>query len=417
MKQFRKILFWCHLVTGVCVAVVVLIMSVTGVLLTYERQMIAWADTRGLDGGPQSPGAERLNVEELVERVRQSVPGTPTTVTWRAEPDAPVEVAFGRERTVFVNAYTGEVLGEGSKRMRAFFRGVTDWHRWLAMAGESRATGRAITGAANLGFLFLVVSGFYLWWPRNWSRRAVRNVTFFRRGLSPKARDFNWHNVIGFWSLLPLFVIVLSGVVISYPWASDLVYQVMGEEPPARRGRGPGGGGPAGPGRSGEGAPAEAAPLDLAGVDVLLSRAGERMPDWRSISLQLPGAADAPITFSIDRGTGGQPQKRAQLTLDRVTGEEVRWEPFESGTPGRRLRSILRFAHTGEVLGIVGQTIAGIVSLGAAVLVWTGLALSWRRFRSWRRRTTRPVQASPGRPRAAALERARAVAYDDVVRG
>jgi hypothetical protein len=43
----------------------------------------------------------------------------------------------------------------------------------------------------------------------------------------------------------------------------------------------------------------------------------------------------------------------------------------------------LRFAHTGEVAGIVGQTVAGLASAGGALLVWTGLALAWRRFRSW----------------------------------
>ena len=47
---------------------------------------------------------------------------------------------------------------------------------------------------------------------------------------------------------------------------------------------------------------------------------------------------------------------------------------------------ILRFAHTGEVLGLPGQTIAGIASAGAVVLVYTGLALALRRFVAWRRR-------------------------------
>ena len=63
-------------------------------------------------------------------------------------------------------------------------------------------------------------------------------------------------------------------------------------------------------------------------------------------------------------------------------------------TLGRRLRMVLRFAHTGEVVGIVGQTIAGVVSAGASVLVYTGLALSWRRFRSWqvRRRSQESVE-------------------------
>lgn len=69
--------------------------------------------------------------------------------------------------------------------------------------------------------------------------------------------------------------------------------------------------------------------------------------------------------------------------LNRQTGEVVRWEPFSSYTRGRQLRSILRFAHTGEVLGIAGQTIAGVVSMGGAVLVLTGLGLAWRRFYAW----------------------------------
>ena len=72
-----------------------------------------------------------------------------------------------------------------------------------------------------------------------------------------KARDFNRHNVIGFWGAIPLFLIVLSGVVISYPWASDLVYSLAGENPPPPHGGGPGGGGPGGPGAGGGRAPGE----------------------------------------------------------------------------------------------------------------------------------------------------------------
>jgi uncharacterized iron-regulated membrane protein len=45
--------------------------------------------------------------------------------------------------------------------------------------------------------------------------------------------------------------------------------------------------------------------------------------------------------------------------------------------------------HTGEYYGLIGQTIAMIVSAGAVVLVWTGLALTWRRFTAWRRRSPR----------------------------
>jgi uncharacterized iron-regulated membrane protein len=396
MALFRKAIFWLHLATGVAAGLVVLVMSVTGVLLTYEKQVLAWANARAYEVSPPSPGAERLGPEALLAGVLRAEEGKPTAVTWRAGEDRPVEVAFGREKTVFVDPYTGAVLGQGAAGVRAFFRGVTDWHRWLAAGDESRETGKAITGAANLGFLFLVLSGFYLWWPRNWTRRVLRGVTWFQGGLSPRARDFNWHNVIGFWSCVPLAVIVASAVVISYPWASDLVYRSVGEEPPAARG--PGGGAPGG-GRAAAGG-AEAAP-PLEGIDPLWATASRRVQGWRSISMQLPGEADAPVAFNIDRGSGGQPQKRATLTLDRATGEVVKWEPFSAGTPGRRLRSVLRFAHTGEVLGLPGQTLAGVVSLGAAVLVVTGISLSLRRLAAWRGRRRR----LPGRARAARPER------------
>src|SRR5215207_2265571 len=131
MRSFRTIIFWLHLLTGLTVALIVLVMSATGVLLTYEKQMTRWADTRGLNGAPPSTTAPRLDVATLVSRAKQSVPGTPSAITWRSGAGAPVEIAYGRERTLFMNAYTGDVLGQGSPGMRNFFRVVTDWHRWL----------------------------------------------------------------------------------------------------------------------------------------------------------------------------------------------------------------------------------------------------------------------------------------------
>ena len=368
MKLFRKIIFWCHLAIGVSAGVIILVMSVTGVLLAYDKQITAWADLRDYHLTAPSPAASRLPMETLLAKASESG-ATPITITLRAEASAPIAFGVNGGRSVFVNPYTGDVLGEGSKRTHAFFRFVTDWHRWLGANGENRATARAVTGACNFGFLFIVVSGFYLWWPRSPTWAHFKNILWFRRGILGKARDFNWHNVIGFWSLVPLFLVVISGVVISYQWAGNLVYRVVGEAPPPRQT-------PAGNNNS------QAVPL--AGLNQLWARAEQQMTGWQIISLRLPTSADAPVAFTIDQGTGGQPQKRATLTLDRKTGEVAKWEPFSSLTTGRQLRSFLRFAHTGEVGGITGQTIAGLVSLGGAVLVWTGLALAWRRFRTWR---------------------------------
>jgi uncharacterized iron-regulated membrane protein len=376
LQQLRRVIFWCHLAAGATAGVVILIMSVTGVLLAYQRQVERWADTRGYQITHPSADAHRLPLEALVSRAREAQTGAaPTAATVYAGETEPVTLSFQGGRNLFVNPYTGEVLGEGSPRTRAFFRTVTDWHRWLGAGGESRAAGRAVTGAANLLFLFIVMSGFYLWWPRRWTRNALGAIMWFRRTRATRARHFNWHNVVGFWSALPLFVVVLSAVVISYTWASNLVYRLAGEEPPAQQQRG---GPPGGAGQQPQGAA-----VQLGGLDALLARAERQVEGWRTITLQLPQKPDAPVTFAIDRGNGGQPQLRSQLTLERATGEVVRWEQYSTNSLGRRLRSWLRFAHTGEVYGLVGQTIAMLASAGGALLVYTGLSLALRRMFAW----------------------------------
>ena len=377
MKLFRSVVFWMHLVCGVVAGVVVLIMSITGVALTYEKQMLEWAD-RGAWTAPSLVGARHLPPETLLAKAAAAQPGlAPTGFTLRAPAAAPATVTFQGTKSLLIDPYTGTIVGEPPAGLRNFFRTMTVWHRYLALDGTSRATGRAITGAANLGFLFIVLSGIYLWFPRVWTWLQFKNVLWFRGGLPGKARDFNWHNVIGFWSAVPLAVVVAGAVPISYPWASNLVYRLVGEAPPAPAQ----GARPAVPPR------AESVPVD--GLDAAYARAQERVPAWRTITVRLTGGPRAPFVFTVGEGYSGQPQKRDTLTVSRA-GEIEKSEKFTDLSAGRRLRSWLRFAHTGEIYGLTGQTIAGIVSAGGVVLVYTGIALAFRRFTAWLRRRRSP---------------------------
>jgi uncharacterized iron-regulated membrane protein len=366
----RKAIFWLHLSAGVVAGVVVLVMSVTGALLAFEKDITAWAERPARILAEPPNGAARLPVEQIVARAGQVRDAPPASIMLLADPAAAAVVSFGREGVVYVNPYTGEITGEGSRRVRGFFQAVTDWHRWLGTRDAARPFGRGVTGACNLAFLVLIVTGPILWVPRIWSWRHLRPVFFFQGRLTDRARDFNWHNVIGVWSAVPLFVIVLGAVVISYPWANDLLYRVVGEQPPAGRAGG-----------SPEARRAPSAP-GLAGIDPLWARAETQVEGWKSITLRLP-APDAPVTFTIDRADAGRPQWRTQLTLARGTGAVVRAEPFDSLSRGRRLRMWMRFLHTGEAAGLPGKTVAFVASAGATVLVWTGLALAWRRLRGW----------------------------------
>jgi uncharacterized iron-regulated membrane protein len=386
--RLRTVLFWMHLTSGVAAGLVILMMCVTGALLTYQRQITAWADMRGYHNEPPA-GVPPLSPQELVAAVKRARPDvTPTTVVIRSDRSAPASLAVGPGRQLFVNPYSGVVYGEGNgQRVRDFFRVMVEWHRYVAMSGESRPTGRAITGASNLLFLFIVLSGPFLWWPKTWTWPALRNITWFKRGLPAKARDFNWHNAIGIWSAIPLAIIVAGGVVISYPWATGLVYRAYGEQPPASAPAATPSGATAGrPAGSPVSAPSATAGRPVA-LETLIAKAEAHMPGWKTISIPLAGGNGSRVALLLDSGDGGQPHKRATLTLNRITGEVERWEPYSSQSAGRRARTWLRFAHTGEVYGLVGQTVAGLVTAGGAVLVYTGIALALRRFLAWRKRS------------------------------
>jgi uncharacterized iron-regulated membrane protein len=386
--SLRALVFWLHLLVGVTAGAVILFMSVTGVLLAFGPQITEWLERDRRVVTPP-PDAQRLAVAALLARARAARPDlAPTIVTLRSDPTAAAVVSFGREGgALFVDPYRGTVLG-GLSPAHDFLHEVGEWHRWLG----SRDVGRPITGAANLAFLGLVVFGVYLWWPRRRTREAVRQVTRLNARLRGRARDFNWHNVIGIWCAPVLLVVTLTGLVMSYPWANNLLFTLTGNHPPPPQA------GPAErpmPGVAREGRRASGRDGSIArhengrapaGLDVLWARAERQVPGWVLISLRLPPRPDGPMTFVIQEPVGWHPAPRSQLVLDASTADVIKWEPFAGQNLGRRLRAWVRSLHTGEAGGIPGQAIAMVASAGGAMLVWTGISLAWRRFRGWCRR-------------------------------
>jgi uncharacterized iron-regulated membrane protein len=231
--RLRPLIFWCHLAAAVIAAAVIILMCVTGVALTYERQLIAWADRGARSTTPSGSKVTPLALSDLLETVRAQDPSLalPASVTVAADRLAPVVIGAG-PRTVLVDAYSGHILGDSAPATRRFMAGARAWHRWLARDGGGRDTARLVTGSANLLFLAIIVSGLYLWMPRRWTWRHLRAVLFFARHATGRARDFNWHHVIGIWSAVPLFIVVLSAVPMSFQWANGLVYGLAGESAP-----------------------------------------------------------------------------------------------------------------------------------------------------------------------------------------
>jgi len=366
---FRKALFWTHLAAGIVASLVVVMMSATGIVLTYERQIKEWADRSLYD--IVEDGGKRLTVDELLAAVReQDSDLRVSTIAVHSRLDAPPIATQGRSGRNYLDPYTGEILGAGHTEFRDFFSTFMGWHRWFDLAGDPRSTGRAITGAANLLFLFLIVSGLYLWLPPLWRRDMFRQRLFFNdRVKTSKARDYNWHHVFGFWSLVPLFLIVLSGLTISYTWARNSVYTITGEAVPPGSGSSSSVQPPLLPDGSSTRSLQEL--FDVAEVESI---------EWRRIDVQVPGERATTVNISIDEGSGGEPTKKRVLTFDRVSGSIVKRESFADRSPARKVLGYFRWVHTGEAHGLIGQTIAGLVSAFAVLMAWTGVALSYRRL-------------------------------------
>jgi len=364
----RKILFWLHLAVGVTVGLFIFIMAVTGVGLSFERQIVEFVD-RDVRTVSVPNDAQQRPMNDLIEVVRRAGLGEPTAIVVRNQPQAATQFTIGRNKTVYVDPYGGAVLGVSSARAHEFFFAIERLHRALGAPLGSKSAGQWLAGVSNLLFGALIVMGVFLWLPRKWSWKAVRASIAFRTGLRGRAREWNWHNVLGIWCALPLLVIVLTGVVMSFGWANALLFRLSGSTP--------GGSARFGERRSHAG---ESAVRNEPNYEQLLVAAKNLSPDWRTITLNTVQDPNGPVAAVIDTGAGGQPQMRTQYLLNRDTAAVVRTTTFGDGSLGQRLRAFVRFGHTGEYYGPLGQAIAALASLGACVLVYTGLSLSIRRL-------------------------------------
>lgn len=398
--RFRKFLFWVHLVAGLVAGLSIAIMCFTGTVLAFEKQLVSWSERDARRITPPAENQPRLSLDDLAARVRTAHPDArPASIVLSADPRDAVAFSLGRDHTVFVNPYTGAVQKPASTAVHDFMHVMVEWHRFLALSGDHRPTGKLINGICNLAFFLLAVTGLYLWMPRNWSWRSVRALSLFDWQLRGKARDFNWHNVIGLWSAPILIVLTLTALPISFRWGNALVYRLVGEEPPVR------GGPPA----------ASAAPIELPppppGARPLAHAAQfaaiqNAFPGWQQITLRLaaPGRGPGPAPQNRGQATGAPADARPHssapqpltflvklpatwprtasttVTLNPYTGDLLRTESFADLSTGRQLRTWTRFLHTGEALGWGGQLVAGLASLGGCFLAYTGFALAWRRF-------------------------------------
>ncbi len=366
----RKTLFWFHLIIGCSAAVFIFLMSITGVALTYERQMIQAGERADYEQASeyQSP----LPVEQLLHIAKQLPSEKSATITLTHIKGAPVIVREGRKTLAYLSPYTGEEVTSPGAETKSFFRKLRAFHRWLTFDGSFSENGRLVNGIANLIFVLLVVTGLYLWLPKKWKSRAFKQRLTLANSYSNKsAKHTRWHNVFGIYMTPILFIVATTALFFSFKWPGQTLKEQVSTESIALS----------------DYTKIEAINNAISlSIDQQIATVSSYYPNWRTLRFAVEDKNPNTHIFHIDNGNGGEPQKRVSLVLDEKTGEIIREQKFEDLSSYRKIRSYIRFLHTGEVYGLVGQTLAGIASLLACILVYTGISLSFRRWKNYKAR-------------------------------
>jgi uncharacterized iron-regulated membrane protein len=326
-------------------AIFVVILGLTGSIMAFEDEIDHLTNPRLFNVEPVGTPKPLM---DLGRKVLAAKPGKRIGgYGMGISPDLSYYVSLSGS-AVYVNQYTGEILGERSGP--TWLSQVHQLHLRL-LAG---AAGKTVVSWAGLLTLLLTISGLYLWWPVK--RLSVNWAAGGRR------RWFDLHNMIGVLAFVLLFVLSLTGVVIGFESAtSPLFYRMTNSQPYPFV------------------VPVEPKPgVPLQTPDAAVAAARMAMPGAAPIAVSAPNAQSAyrvAMRFPEDRTPGG----RTRVFVDPYTGAVVLAESSRTTSAGTQIINLNRAIHTGDIFGIPGKLLMSLASLAAAAQVVTGLTMWWKR--------------------------------------
>lgn len=145
-------------------------------MLVFEQEIVEHTHASLYEAERPSPDARPLPLEQLVTRVAASLPSDVSVsgVSVPSRPDKAYRVTLSKPKraAVYVNPYTGEITGRYERT--PFFRTMFSLHRWLLGSRPSDGGifwGKIIVGVSTLLFVFVLLTGLVIWWPRD--RKSV----------------------------------------------------------------------------------------------------------------------------------------------------------------------------------------------------------------------------------------------------
>ena len=213
-SRLRQIVFQVHRWLGLVLSAYVVMLSLTGSVLVYRRELTRLLDVKApaYDATATPLSAEQLRAAALRVFPDHRVLEVDASIT-RRSPIAEVWIERGGERRERAfNPYTGADLGDAYPSGLKAIVWVANLHDDLLLG----RTNRWVNGVGSILVTMLTLSGIVVWWP---------GVTSWRRAVAvqwrTRWRRFNWdlHRASGFW-LFPLMLNwSITGIYLALPVA------------------------------------------------------------------------------------------------------------------------------------------------------------------------------------------------------
>jgi uncharacterized iron-regulated membrane protein len=314
----------------------------------------------GRADGMRAPGGERPTGRAAGDR-------TGNGLIAGGGPGAKGGKGKGGERgpTLFLNPYTGAILGEYDSH-KSFFHFIEEIHRGL-VAGR---VGKLIMGINSIIFLFILGTGIVLWWPA--ARQAFSQRLRIKWGSSWKRLNHDFHIVLGFYASVLLFIMAATGVGMSFDWVGKTINTLT--HSPQQRPEPP--------------TSAAAAPGTAAfGADAALTLARRQAPEATSYTVQLPKEPTGSIQISTLPASALTERATNDTYLDQYTGQVLRQQAYAEKPVGQRVRGLFKPIHTGAIFGWPTKILAFIFVILGATFPITGTIMWLNRTRKSKKKS------------------------------
>lgn len=368
--MIKKSITWIHRWLGIITGLVVFIVSLTGCVYVFvdELKAVFYQDRLFVQTGNeaiQPLSTLMANAQEAlgknIEISRCDIyPAANRSWIFRAVKTNPEAVGHWNYYTyyyrVYVNPYTGAVIHLEDSR-NEFFQLMLSLHTDLLLGHR---IGQPLVGSCALIFILLLLSGLVLWWPKKGKKKALKQALTIKYKAKFKRVNYDLHNTLGFYVLVPALVIALTGAVYSFQWVDSSIYALFsgGKEKIERRPT---------PARSR--AESTTTALDLALHDVL-----HQYPQADMISTRFSRQQGAPYDFQV-RLHPGRTYHFNWLFYDAVKGNLI----YRYGTAdlhlAEKVRALNFDLHVGSFAGLFSKILALSICLICVSLPITGFII------------------------------------------